>query len=129
MTTPRARLLILDDEERIRELLLDFFDDYDEFSPRACDTAEAALEELAREPADLCIVDMRLPGMNGQEFSLTASARGLCRRFIMHTGSMDFVLTPPLRGIGLTPADIFLKPADTAELLARARILLGLPGD
>ena len=123
------RLLILDDEERIRELLLDFFEDYDEFTLRSSGSAEAALEELEREPADLCIVDMRLPGMDGQEFALAAYIRGLCPRFLMHTGSMDFVLTSALRDIGLTPADVFLKPANTAELLARARTLLGLPGD
>ena len=65
MTTP-ASLLIIDDEERIRQLLLDFFDDYDEFSTRACASAEEALAELERRPADLCIVDLRLPGMSEQ---------------------------------------------------------------
>ncbi|OIN99143.1 MAG: two-component system response regulator [Desulfovibrionaceae bacterium CG1_02_65_16] len=129
MTRAKAQLLILDDEERIRQLLLDFFEDYDEFSARACESAEAALEELARQPADLGIVDMHLPGMDGQHFALAAHACGLCRRFLLHTGSMDFALTPELLRIGITSADVFLKPADTAELLARARTLLGLPGD
>ena len=127
MTTP-ASLLIIDDEERIRQLLLDFFDDYDEFSTRACASAEEALAELERRPADLCIVDLRLPGMNGQQFIETAHARGLCRHFLLHTGSTDFGLSPGLAAIGVGPADIFLKPADTDGLLARLRTLLQSPG-
>lgn len=127
MSAP-ARLLVLDDEERIRQLLLDFFEDYDEFSTRTCASGEEALDELARQPADLCLVDLRLPGMNGQQFIEEAHNRGLCRRFLLHTGSTDFSLSPALAAIGLGPADVFLKPADTAGLLSRVRALLQLPG-
>jgi Response regulators consisting of a CheY-like receiver domain and a winged-helix DNA-binding domain len=126
---PAVKIVIIDDEERIRQLLEDFLEDFEEFTTRACDSAEAALEELARDPADLCIVDMRLPGMNGEGFILTASARGLCRHFILHTGSMDFSLSDKLRKLGIGEADVFLKPADTSEMLARMRVVLGLPGD
>lgn len=126
---PAVKIVIIDDEERIRQLLEDFLEDFEEFTTRACDSAESALDELARDPADLCIVDMRLPGMNGQDFILTASARGLCRHFILHTGSMDFSLSDKLRQLGIGESDVFLKPADTSEMLARMRAVLGLPGD
>jgi two-component system, OmpR family, response regulator len=116
-----ARLLILDDEERIRQLLVDFLEDFDEFTLRASASAEEALEELAREPADLCIVDMRLPGMDGQAFILRASERGLCGRFVLHTGSMDFTLTRELRAAGLEEDDVFFKPCDMDLMLARIR--------
>jgi DNA-binding response OmpR family regulator len=125
---PEAKLVILDDEERIRQLLVDFLDDFEEFATRACDSGEAALEELESDPADLCIVDMRLPGMNGEAFIIAAHARGLCRHFILHTGSMDFTLTEPLLNLGLREADVFLKPADTGEMLKRIRLVLNLPG-
>lgn len=122
------KLVILDDEERIRQLLVDFLEDFEEFSTRACDSGEAALEELQRDPADLCIVDMRLPGMNGEAFIIAAHARGLCRHFLLHTGSMDFTLTEPLLNLGLRENDVFLKPADTGEMLTRIRAVLNLPG-
>jgi len=128
MTVTPARLLILDDEERIRQLLLDYLEDFDELSLRACESAEEALEELAREPADLCIVDMRLPGMNGQDFILAAKQRGLCHHFILHTGSMDFRITEPLFALGITERDLFLKPSDMGHMLTRVRQLLHLPG-
>ena len=128
MTGPKARILILDDEERIRQLLRDFLEDFGEFALRTAPTAEDALEELARESAELCIVDMRLPGMNGQGFILAALDRGLCSRFLLHTGSMDFTLSEALVRRGLTLKDVFLKPCDMNDLLGRMREILNQPG-
>jgi two-component system, OmpR family, response regulator len=128
MPLDKMEILVIDDEERIRQLLVDFLEDFEEFSLRACDSAETALEELASKKADLCVVDMRLPGMNGKDFSVTAQKRGLCDHFILHTGSMDFSLTEPLLALGLTERDVFLKPCNTGEMLARIRQILRLPG-
>lgn len=128
MSASPARILILDDEERIRQLLVDYFEDFDEFLLRTSESAEAALEELGRETADLCIVDMRLPGMDGQSFILAARKRGLCGHFLLHTGSMDFILSDSLNACGLTEADVFLKPCDIGDMLARMRQKLEHPG-
>jgi len=128
MTSP-ARLMIIDDEERIRQLLLDFLEDYGDFALRAEDSAEAALADLDKQGADLCIVDMRLPGMDGQAFILNAFRLGLCPAFILHTGSMDFALTKELLACGLTEADVFFKPCDMALMLRRIRHILKLPGE
>jgi len=129
MTTGTASIVIIDDEERIRRLLSDYLEDFEEFSMRSSDSAESALEELALEHADLCIVDMRLPGMNGQDFIITAKQRGLCQRFVLHTGSMDFSITEPLRALGISDQDLFLKPCDMSEMLKRIHQLLAKPGN
>jgi two-component system response regulator ResD len=122
---PPARVIIIDDEERIRNLLSDFFEDYDdELAVLALPSAEDALDELARERAEVCVVDMRLTGMNGRDFILAARSRGLCDNFILHTGSMDFSLDESLRTAGLSGRDIFLKPCDMNAMLARIRELL-----
>jgi len=124
-----TRIMIIDDEERIRHLLLDFLEDFDSFSLRAEESAESALANLAQEPADLCIVDMRLPGMDGQAFILNAWKRELCGKFVLHTGSMDFTLTKELLDCGLTEADVFFKPCDMALMLSRIQHLLLQPGE
>ena len=124
-----ASIMIIDDEERIRQLLLDFLEDFDIFDLRAEESAEGALQSLAQNRADLCIVDMRLPGMNGQAFILQAFEAGLSGAFLLHTGSMDFSLTKQLLGCGLTEADVFFKPCDMSLMLARIRQLLNLPGE
>ncbi|MDP2848533.1 MAG: response regulator [Humidesulfovibrio sp.] len=124
-----ARILIIDDEERIRHLLQDYLEDFEDYALRASESAEDALEQLSHETAELCIVDMRLPGMDGQAFILQAEKRQLCDRFILHTGSMDFTLTKELRESGLTEDDVFFKPCNMDEMLARIRQILKLPGD
>ncbi|MHC1752440.1 response regulator [Humidesulfovibrio sp.] len=124
-----ASIMIIDDEERIRQLLLDYLEDFDIFALRAEESAEGALQSLAKQRADLCIVDMRLPGMNGQAFILRAFEANLSGAFLLHTGSMDFSLTKQLLGCGLTEADVFFKPCDMGLMLARIRQLLNLPGE
>lgn len=127
--TPAARIMVIDDEERIRQLLVDFLEDFEEFGLRASESGEDALDQLAQEPADLCIVDMRLPGMNGQAFILRARERGLCGNFILHTGSMDFALNQELYASGLAEKDVFFKPCDMDQMLTRIREVLNLPGE
>ncbi len=121
MADQKPRVFIIDDEDRIRQLVADYLDDFDEFEIRVAATGEDALEELAREPADVCIVDMRLPGISGEEFILTAGTRGLSKRFLLHTGSMDFNLSKGMKDLGMTSEDVFLKPSDVDEILARVR--------
>lgn len=128
MSAP-ASIMIIDDEERIRQLLLDYLEDFDGFDLRAVESGEAALQRLAEKRADLCIVDMRLPGMNGQAFILRAFEANASGAFMLHTGSMDFSLTKELLGCGLTEADVFFKPCDMSLMLARIRQLLNLPGE
>jgi len=129
MTASPHRLLIVDDEEPILRLLMDYLEDYGGFLVRAAESSEKGLEVLAREPADACIVDMRLPGMDGENFIIAAWERGLCRHFILHTGSVDMVLSDTLRRAGLTNADLFLKPTDMDLLIQRLRAVLQTEGE
>lgn len=123
-TVKPARLILIDDEERILALLTNFFEDFDEFSVSSAHSAEQALADLARQPADAAVVDMRLPGLSGEDFILAAAGKGLCRKFLVHTGSMDLVLSEALLRVGLTDRDLFFKPAGADLLLARLRELL-----
>ncbi len=125
MTAPRFLILIVDDEERIRSLFLEYVEDFEEFHASGVTSGEEGLQHLGEAPADLCLVDMRLPGMDGEAFILAAARAGLCRRFILHTGSVDLSLSQNLRGLGLTDNDLFIKPADMAVLLSRIREVLG----
>lgn len=114
-------ILVIDDEERVRELLLDFLSEYDEFELYGASSGEDALEQLRCKSVDLCVVDLRLPGMNGARFIEEASATGLCHRFIVHTGSVDFSLPRTLQDLGMVDEDIFYKPANAAEVVERIR--------
>ena len=82
------------------------------------------MESLHQRRADLCVVDMRVPGIDGTHFILEAWAAGLCRRFIVHTGSVYFVLPRPLLDLGMTQADVFYKPVNAVDMVERMRQLL-----
>lgn len=124
MTSSLPRLLIVDDEEQIRRLITEFLEDYEEFAVRGAGSGEEALEILAREPAELCVVDLRLPGMNGEAFILAAGGRGLCPRFLLHTGSVDHALSEAMLAMGVTDQDVFIKPSDLERLVDRIRDIL-----
>jgi DNA-binding response OmpR family regulator len=57
----------------------------------------------------VCITDMGLDGINGDEFILKAHAASPKTLFMMHTGA-SFDLTDELRAIGMTTEDILIKP-------------------
>ncbi len=118
------RLMIIDDEEHIRSSLACFLEDFDNYEVRTAHSAESALRDLREEPADLCIVDVRLPAMNGAEFVRVSLEQGLCRHHLLHTGSTDFRDYIDVRTLGMCDADVFQKPCDSMAMLERIRTLL-----
>lgn len=116
--------MIIDDEEHIRSSLTCFLEDFDNYQVRSAHSAELALEELHKEPADLCIVDIRLPAMNGAEFIRVCLKQSLCRHHLLHTGSTDFRLYIDIETLGMCDADVFQKPCDSMAMLERIREVL-----
>jgi DNA-binding response OmpR family regulator len=118
------KVFVVEDEQQIREHMLLFFEDFDEFRVDAAESGESALEMLAGEPAEVCIVDIRLPGMDGESFIHAAASAGSCRRFILHTGSVDLQISEQLHAVGISERDVFFKPCGMDLILARVRELL-----
>jgi len=63
-STENQSILIVDDEEIIRDFLSEVLEDYDIFM--ACDGDEA-IEKLKKRAFDLIITDLRMPKMPGEE--------------------------------------------------------------
>ncbi len=63
---PRLSLMVVDDDEAFRELLLRHFDG-DEMSVTGFSTAEAALEGARKERFDVGVLDIMMPGLSGME--------------------------------------------------------------
>ncbi len=118
------RILIIDDEESIRESLTEFFRDCD-IEAMAASSAEDGLALLQHRAFDLAVIDVRLPGMHGDRFIMAAHRLHKTMKFIIHTGSVHFRITPALANIGLTDGSIIHKPVFHLEqLLTRAMELL-----
>jgi len=62
---PNRRILIIDDDEQIRSLLVAVFGN--QYDCRTAASAEAGLQVLANEPFDLVISDIDMGGMSGIE--------------------------------------------------------------
>jgi CheY-like chemotaxis protein len=62
---PVPRLLVVDDNPLIIDLIARLFEQT--FHVDGATTVEAALEKIEREPYDLALIDLILPGMNGLE--------------------------------------------------------------
>lgn len=83
-------------------------------------------ETMARDPADLVIVDLQLPGEDG--FSLTRYLREHHRcGIIILTASADS--TNRVVGLEIGADDYVSKPCESRELLARIRSVLRRVGD
>lgn len=124
MNRDLPRVFIVEDEPMVRDQLFYYLEDFEEFRLASAGTGEDALRQLVEEPADVCVVDLRMPGMNGVDFIRAAKARALCRCFIVHTGIVDKALENELSELGLMEQDVFLKPVDLEALLFKVRAVV-----
>lgn len=124
----QAQILIIDDEPAIRRSLRAFLCDQGYDADGAC-SAEQAMALMEGRSYDLLIVDLRLPGMSGEQLIRQVHDRAGPARFLIHTGSMDFRLSEELRRLGLRDRHIFAKPVlDLQQLLTGIEERLALPG-
>lgn len=118
-------ILILDDEQMVRENLEAFLED-EGLNPLTATNGEEALTVLGDNEVHVGIIDMRLPGMAGSEFIIKAHAVSPDTKFIVHTGSTNYKLPKELKEIGITHEDVFIKPlADMNIVLEAIRRLTG----
>ena len=105
-----ARVLVVDDEPLIVAGLRVFLEDEGMRVDSAGSGEEAV--DIARNNSgfDVCIMDMRLPGMNGD--TTIRALHAICPdlKFIIHTGSADYSIPDDLRALGIDESLLFAKP-------------------
>lgn len=115
------RLLVVDDDPELRSLLQRFLSEHG-FSVRAVESGKAMDVALQREPADVIVLDLMMPGEDGLAILRRLRASGEQVPVIMLTARGD----PVDRVLGLEMgADDYLgKPFLPRELVARIAALL-----
>lgn len=116
MDRGKFRILILDDDDIIRESLKDYLED-EGFSVKGFADGEDALDYLKTESFNIAIVDMRLPGIDGNSFILKASKVSKDMKFIIHTGSSNYSLTDDIADLGISEEHIYIKPVGDMGLI------------
>lgn len=116
MTESFLNVMIVDDEESIRLNLEVFLEDED-FNIFAVETGEAALKVASEESIDVGIIDMRLPDIDGQALIIELHKSYPTMKFLIHTGSIDYVLPRKLVDLGIKEKQILHKPVNDMDSL------------
>lgn len=116
MSPPRpASVMIVDDEPLIRVNLAAYLED-ENYHVRVACSGEQALGFLREYPADLAIVDLRLPGLDGNSFIMEAARICPTMRFLIHTGSLEYQVPFELLPLGVSARDVLLKPVADMQI-------------
>lgn len=116
-----ARIHVVEDEELIATMLrINLRSAGHEVRVFGC--AEDMLEQVEREVPDVLLLDIMLPGMNGDEALRALRAKGHDLPVMMLTARKDAGLKVSALDGGAD--DYLTKPFDMAELQARIRALL-----
>lgn len=121
MSAGRPRLLIVEDEPRLREFLERASTSMD-FEPIAVRAAESALKTIEEQNVDVAIFDLTLPGMSGMELLEQIRQKNINIPVIILTGYGS--LETARAAIRLDVVDFLTKPCSLEELdaaLSRAR--------
>lgn len=120
----RIRLLVVDDDADIRELLADYLTRYDMDVDTAADGHDV-LEKQIKHHYHLIILDIMLPGEDG--LSLFRRIRTQSDVPVIFLTALDSS-TDRVVGLELGADDYVVKPFDPRELLARIRTVLRRAG-
>ena len=119
MTSSR-RILVVEDDARIAQLLLDYLRN-DGHQAQALADGQQALSEIRHSPPDLLILDLMLPGLDG--VSLCRAVRCFSDLpILMVTARVDEV--DRLLGLDSGADDYVCKPFSPREVMARVKALL-----
>jgi DNA-binding response OmpR family regulator len=118
MSTVR-KVLIIDDDDALRETLKEQFTLHDEFAITDAATASAGLKQLRSEMVDLVLLDVRLPDMDGREACKQMRKSGYRGPIVMLTAQDTEADT--ILGLDSGANDYIAKPFRFGVLLARIR--------
>lgn len=122
MNNADIKVLLVDDDRMIRDCVEAYLED-EGFGVFGAACAEEALELIVPICPAVCISDMRLPGMNGEEFIIRAHALCPITGYLIHTG-MLYTPADSLLAIGMTDDDVLLKPIhDLSNLVKKIRLI------
>jgi two-component system response regulator AlgR len=121
------KILLVDDEplarERLRTLLADIAAQLPSEIVGEAGSGPAALEILSRQPADVVLADIRMPGMDGIELAGHLGGSAAPPAVIFVTAYDNYAV----QAFDLNAVDYLLKPVRTPRLLTALQKVRGQP--
>jgi two-component system phosphate regulon response regulator OmpR len=119
-SSQREHILVVDDDQRIRQMLSRYFED-EGYRVTAVADGAGMREALRGSGFDIILLDLMLPGESGLELARDVRARSETP-IIMLTGKDDVL--DRIVGLELGADDYMSKPFHLREVLARVRTVL-----
>ena len=112
-------ILLVDDDNELREALAEQFDLYEGFTVLQAENATTGVKMAEAERTDLILLDVDMPDMDGREACKLMRTRGVRAPIIMLTGQDSDADT--ILGLDSGANDYVTKPFKFSVLLARVR--------
>jgi DNA-binding response OmpR family regulator len=119
-----ARILVVDDDRKLRETLAEGLE-LEGWEIETAGTGRAALEHLGGRTFHVVVLDWMLPDQDGLEVLRQTRARGIGSRILMVTARGT--VADRVTGFDQGADDYLVKPFAFEELVARCRALLRRP--
>ena len=121
MAELKTRILVVDDDQRLRELLVRYLGEQG-FEVRAVSDAAGMDKQLARDRYDLIVLDLMLPGEDGLAICRRLRSQNSGPAIVMLTAKGDDV--DRIVGLEMGADDYLPKPFNPRELVARINAVL-----
>jgi DNA-binding response OmpR family regulator len=108
-----AKILIVDDEREIRDMIGEFLQRRG-YRVRTAADGEEALEAIGAEPFDMILLDVYMPGVNGVQLLEQLARAGLSSGVIVLTACQDQHLLKATLDLGAF--EVLTKPVDLEQL-------------
>jgi len=113
MTSSLGRILVVDDEAQVREVLIEFLAG-EGYTVEGFASGSDALDAVTREPPDLVLLDIHMPGVDGVEILRRIRALDDKIAVIMVTANEDVAIARETLKLGAV--DYVAKPFDFTYL-------------
>lgn len=124
MSKMKEKILLVEDEEKVRKIVSSYLEDAD-YEVEIASDGDTALEKALAEPPDLLILDIMLPGIDGWE--IAEEVRNYFDLpILMLTARSDE--DDRVKGFEKGADDYLVKPFSPRELVARVKAILKRTG-
>ena len=120
LEVPTARVLVVDDERKIRELVGSYLA-REGYSVLFAETGEGALDAALHEHPDLIVLDLKLPDLGGEEVARAVRKVSELPIIMLTAKSAE---ADRIAGLGIGADDYLVKPFSVRELAARVAAVL-----
>lgn len=115
----KKKIIVVDDDKNVLLSTVCFLED-EGFEVVSAGSAEEALDMLDAEKPDIAVVDMRLPGIDGNDFIREAVKKVPDMKYIVLTGSAHYTIPSDVIKLGVTQDVVLKKPLMEMNLITAA---------